>query len=1002
MLRIAFAFGFLFFQNLAWSFEFVPVTRFRTTTNSKIYWTLYSENGVTKVDVIEEKNSEAQQVIQSWGFSRFDKAEEFYNSKTAGYVDFNEQLWSGETQTVKSQPNKRLWEATNSWTWDWELKYAKWIADHVDKTFMQKYNIPSDCADLAYIVRWIFARQNSLPVANKLSSTGKFMTHETVLKEWENLSTDPDWSKDKLFRTALRYLTRQTYTHILMRDSYPIALNSESITEGVHHLQLREKSGHTMLVYKIDHTGGVPVRVLYSNVPIEVRELYESPFNDVSWPEADKRAFLRFRWPQKTSTGWSLIPAAKMPYYSLEQFSEDITKEGPSFFVVAFKRIAPNFNPLNLIEENLNSIFSQFENRVRIVEEGFKYCQSHDCSPGTAGDEDWSTPSRDQRIRDTFEAMSQAIDLFMEMTEDGEFPQKIADQMKNYQLFIQGETYGFVPLYVSSMIELMNSDPRVSIGERWTLKPEAIAKRLEGSLIELFKKRDEKIKFVGSCAPSDCPLGSKKWIEKSTAELDTNISNIFLKLRIMCGVLKESCSEFNQIFKTTKKFMRFFSKAVTQHTSPSSTIEQRQGTEEYRVQFVPDRTVPIVITENVFFQAPHLYRQAVDEIFPEILCSEALLNPKDTSKLICIKREGETTIFEFMNKQLQVTHRLQAPSNQLTTHFWLENTELFILIFESQIKIYTSQGQFIAETDLLQYYNIIGKRWLSTLDAEKYLSLLDLANVQKGWIRQNVRTYNELNNVDAFPIADTGFFLISDEQGVYITNQAGEITFTTNERLYQITDKNKSLITITNYDEFKVYKLYQIEKDGFKYVTEIKVQSDQIDWVLYRTETGYFYGNKLAGYTIFEFANQEHHHLDWTKGKVLSQIASDSLVFVDQLSPTTYGLYNLLGEQLLKNPYLMLQHDPLHQLTRLSFFVENIFYNQTYKIGQLNSPLFSNTGFFYTPQSEDETLNHEWRLNPIPNSHIFGLAGGKISLPLLSRLGVNLNYDSVLLTMPSN
>ena len=671
-----------------------PETKIQQTPSSKIYWTLYSDMGVTKIDVIEEKNNEPQKVIQSWGFSDYQKAKSFYDLKTSGFTVFTSQVWDLETQNVKTKVNKKLWDAKNTWNWDWELKYAAWVAQNVDKTFMQKYQIPSDCADLAYIIRWIFARNNSLPMASKLSSTGKLMTHETVLKEWENLSTDPDWSKDKLFRTAVRYLTRQTYTHTLMRDSYPIAINSEAVTEGVHHLSLHERTGHTMLIYKIDRTGGVPARVLYSNVPIEIRELYETPFSDISWPVENQRAFLRFRWPQKSTSGWSLALANKMPFYSLEQFSPEIKKEATSFFVAAFKRISPNFDPLRLVEETLKSVFAQLENRVQVVTEGFHYCQTHDCKPGSAGDADWSTPSRDQRLQETYEALSQTINLYTEMTEETNIPEAQLAQMKNYNLAVRAKDYSFLTIYLSAMLGLMDSDPRVSIDERWALTPAAMTTVVERKLETLFADRDAKLKTLGQCSLAECPLGSKAWFDKSTTTEDLEISSLMSRIRIVCGVIKETCADFNSILSKSSRFKFLFSKAITQHASPTSTLQQRQGHSDMHVQFVPENGIPVTLSENIFYQPGAIFSLKPDDLFPEVLCSEAAINNNDQSTVVCITRSGDTVNFEFLDAKLQSLQKVEIPNGKqlLMSHYWLTNSDTYILYFLDHIKIYSAQG----------------------------------------------------------------------------------------------------------------------------------------------------------------------------------------------------------------------------------------------------------------------------------------------------------------------
>ena len=111
MLRFSLSFCFLVFTSAVFANSADPVTKIQTTTTAKIYWTLYSDSGVAKIDVTIESNGQPQQIVQSWGFSDYTKAENFFNSKTVGIPLFNPQLWDDVTENVKTQVNKKIWDA---------------------------------------------------------------------------------------------------------------------------------------------------------------------------------------------------------------------------------------------------------------------------------------------------------------------------------------------------------------------------------------------------------------------------------------------------------------------------------------------------------------------------------------------------------------------------------------------------------------------------------------------------------------------------------------------------------------------------------------------------------------------------------------------------------------------------------------------------------------------------------------------------------------------------
>lgn len=145
-------------------------------------------------------------------------------------------------------PGTTLWKVENQWSTEWENKYAQWVRENVGPDFFQRYKISTDCADIAFAFRWIFARNNALPAANKLPGSSSMFTHESLKQEWAKLPTDSEWSKDKRFLAALNYLMRMVYTHSLMDDSYPIKISKETFIEGTHHLSIYEHSGHTLFV----------------------------------------------------------------------------------------------------------------------------------------------------------------------------------------------------------------------------------------------------------------------------------------------------------------------------------------------------------------------------------------------------------------------------------------------------------------------------------------------------------------------------------------------------------------------------------------------------------------------------------------------------------------------------------------------------------------------------------------------------------------------------------
>lgn len=94
-------------------------------------------------------------------------AQSFLNKNLNGYAKKNitvaDLLQKNNIETFREDyltevKDQVLWKHTQEWSWDWEIKYGEWVTQNITIDFFQKYNIPTDCADLAYIARWIFSR----------------------------------------------------------------------------------------------------------------------------------------------------------------------------------------------------------------------------------------------------------------------------------------------------------------------------------------------------------------------------------------------------------------------------------------------------------------------------------------------------------------------------------------------------------------------------------------------------------------------------------------------------------------------------------------------------------------------------------------------------------------------------------------------------------------------------------------------------------------------------
>jgi hypothetical protein len=356
---------------------------------------LYAEGGRWHVNVISMDAAGWPQLDEAHSFNTEAQARAFVHSAGEKAAPLNVAKPGPE---LRGRAGSELWSVTNQWDWEWEIKFGQWVSAELHTGWWKNYGLATDCADVVYTARWIFARMNGLPMANSLAS-GQWFSHRSVKPEWETLPTDPEWFKDQKFLAALNYLESVTYTHTLWNDSYPSAINARALIPGAYHLHLTNESGHTLLVHSVGlQPDDVPVTVLYSNIPSEVRELWAAVFLDQE-SDASGNGFVHMRWPQWAGEVVSLVPATQMPNYSLEQFAPNFIRPPRSaFWQEVFFRLNPRANFEKIATKTLQQILDSFHARVPVVVKGWAVCSVTPCVQGSPEWELWSTPSRDGRL----------------------------------------------------------------------------------------------------------------------------------------------------------------------------------------------------------------------------------------------------------------------------------------------------------------------------------------------------------------------------------------------------------------------------------------------------------------------------------------------------------------------------------------------------------------------------------------------------------------------------
>ncbi len=252
----------------------------------------------------------------------------FYSHFVDGQ-QFMDASLSARTISERPIPGKPLWvPVKNSWSAQDEADYSAWVSSTVTVDFVYGSSLSVDCADWAMLVRWVYARDHRLPMANSLAGSGQLFGHFSSNAEWDQLPSDPDWRKDQRFQAAMAYLLNSTFTHSLWHDLYPVVINRNYVRPGTIFLFLRPDNGHTQTIKSLDVNydlcGNSDCFVTYwSTEPASqdaVASIIREPDTFGGMGNVYS-GFLGWRWPRVNAHGqWELTPATAMPGYSTMQY----------------------------------------------------------------------------------------------------------------------------------------------------------------------------------------------------------------------------------------------------------------------------------------------------------------------------------------------------------------------------------------------------------------------------------------------------------------------------------------------------------------------------------------------------------------------------------------------------------------------------------------------------------------------------------------------------------
>lgn len=299
------------------------------------------------------------------------------------------------SQSVRESSHQVWAVGDRRWTVAEEIRYGKWVEENITEDFFIRHNIPVDCADVPYAIRWIYARISHLPAAATTKDL-KLIGHWTT--QWGRLPTHSEWHQDRRFRKALLHMLAETTTRTLPLDTYPVRIVPEAVTPGTAFFVTESHSGVVGRVI-LDGSHAHPLQTWEATVPAKIQQLNRRNFLAPRPESTICSGLVKFRWPVFEKGQWEYLPPEQHTFYSMEQYTSAFYEGYADFVEAVAKRIDPkDYDPWERVERVIDTITRYLQERVSIVSEGFKRCRRGGCSEGSELWEIYSTPGRDGNI----------------------------------------------------------------------------------------------------------------------------------------------------------------------------------------------------------------------------------------------------------------------------------------------------------------------------------------------------------------------------------------------------------------------------------------------------------------------------------------------------------------------------------------------------------------------------------------------------------------------------
>ncbi len=383
------------------------------------------------------------------------------------------------TTLIALQTPAAVWQTKQQWNQEWENKFSEWIrTEYTTDIFMTgRYRgIPTDCADAVYASRAIFAFENGLPFAVR-DLTGSLRKTKLITNEMSRFDKYP--AGVPRLKKFLIYIFDMTNTKSISYDSYPVAINRESVKPGIAWIRARRTArnfftgvsstvqpGHAEVVKYVKDTG--VIFTISSTVPQGLRHLKVTS-GLVFRPTNTKVGLRKMKSPDQYYKKES-----ELPNYSLEQYKLGYNKKGKADLkswttAVRNKLKLRDESREEMLQRYADNICAKIKERAAEVIKGENYRRKIRRCMNEREYDLYSTPSRDKKIKDAVkELMETKYKWFYTKKKMGTFRQ----YFKNCSTveYASGKKMDIITAMYQIYKGNASSDPNQSLKARWGLE----------------------------------------------------------------------------------------------------------------------------------------------------------------------------------------------------------------------------------------------------------------------------------------------------------------------------------------------------------------------------------------------------------------------------------------------------------------------------------------------------------------------------------------------------